>query len=1273
MKKASRPPKKAARNQPGGSWRQVFNAANEAIFIHDAATGRILDVNDRVVEMFGYPREEVLQLPSASGLLSRSSRAEEEVRAWIQKAADAGPQTVECHARRKNGELFWCEIWLRKIEDGLSGRVLAVARDITQRKQAEEALRRSEERHRLLFHGATHAVLVHEFNPGGMPGRFIEVNEAACRRYGYTREEMLRMRPMDIDAPEGLEAIPEAVRRLNAEGRATWEGTHVTKDGRKIPVEITSILFDLQGEPTVLSSVRDITERKQAEAQVRFQALLLDQIGDTVTATDLDGKILFVNEAQCRAVKRTREELINASVQAYGDDPARGATQLEIIEATRSQGSWRGEVINHDSEGREFVIDCRTTLVRDAAGEPVGMCGVGTDITERMRLERDLAANAARLQAIVEAEPECVKIVSPEGDLLEMNPAGLKMLQAESPAQVQNKPLLSFVSPEYQAAFRELHERVMRGESGTLEFEAIGLKGGRRWLETHAVPLRDPATGCTHLLGVTRDVTSRKWAEQALRQAHQLEHLHFDQTPLGVIEWDLSFRVTRWNPAAERVFGHSAAEALGRHASFIVPESVRPQIDALWDQLLARQGGERSTNENLHKDGRNIFCEWYNTPLVDEQGRVIGVASLVMDVTNRRRAEEQLRDSERLYHSLFDLSPSGILLEDTAATILEVNPAMCRIFGYSREEMRRRNVRMLVPPEHHHEVDQHIDELLSGKVLLHELDNIGKDGESRRVQVHEMSVPLPDGRRGILAIVNDITEHKRAEEALRQSRVDLERAQAIGHIGSWISDLNPPGKLAWSAETCRIFGLSENEFDGRLKTFLEMVHPEDVAALQAAKRAAVAGDTHYDFELRIIRRDGALRWVHEKAEVECAANGDPIRMVGVVQDITERRQLEEQLRHLQKMESVGQLAAGVAHDFNNILTVINGSSSILSDLLKDRPECMEWVAHIAAAGDRAANLTRQLLLFSRKQQLQPKPVNLNELTSNLTKMLGRVLGEDITLEFSYDNDLLPVQGDAGMLEQVIINLAVNARDAMPEGGRLHIATSTVQFISAPISANPKARLGRFVRLAVRDTGVGIPPEIRERIFEPFFTTKEVGKGTGLGLATVFGIITQHEGWIEVDSEVGRGTTFLIYLPASPASESEIPGRSTPTAEPGHGETILVVEDDLSVRELEFRALTRQGYDVMVADSGAQALQIPHERMEQVSLLVTDLVMPGGINGRELAETLRRMYPQLRVIYCSGYSPEIAGGRLALEQGVTFVQKPFTPRELLDAITACLRS
>jgi signal transduction histidine kinase len=379
----------------------------------------------------------------------------------------------------------------------------------------------------------------------------------------------------------------------------------------------------------------------------------------------------------------------------------------------------------------------------------------------------------------------------------------------------------------------------------------------------------------------------------------------------------------------------------------------------------------------------------------------------------------------------------------------------------------------------------------------------------------------------------------------------------------------------------------------------------------------------------------------------------------------------DQLRQSQKLEAIGQLAAGVAHDFNNILTVIQGNASFLLSDLGENGEEAQMVHEILNAGHRAMNLTRQLLLFSRKQPIQRQPLDLNEVVGNLAKMLGRMLGEDIALELQLDPGLPLVNADPSALEQVLMNLAVNSRDAMPKGGHLRITTRILDVIPAHVERNPQARTGRTVCLEVADTGCGIPPEIREHIFEPFFTTKEIGKGTGLGLSTVEGVVRQHDGWIELDSTLGQGTAFRICLPPWEGRlESALKTKPiTPPA--GTGETILVVEDELAVRQLIEAILSRQGYKVLLASNGREALKLHHGNFGQVDLMLTDLVMPGGLGGRELAQRMQAVHPQAKVLYCSGYSSELGDMQQASEEAFNFLPKPFTPPQLLEAVYHCL--
>lgn len=398
---------------------------------------------------------------------------------------------------------------------------------------------------------------------------------------------------------------------------------------------------------------------------------------------------------------------------------------------------------------------------------------------------------------------------------------------------------------------------------------------------------------------------------------------------------------------------------------------------------------------------------------------------------------------------------------------------------------------------------------------------------------------------------------------------------------------------------------------------------------------------------------------------------EPICYATVTRDISEQLDLEAQLRQSQKMEAVGQLAAGVAHDFNNILTIIQGNASLLEDDESLNEETRPEIVSISEAVKRAANLTRQLLTFSRKQKIQSRPLDLSAVVGNVAKLLRRVLGEHIELQLNFAPSLPRVNADEGMIEQVVTNLAVNARDAMPQGGRLTIGVASCVLDGANDSRLPEPRRGEFVCLTVSDSGCGMDEDTLEHMFEPFFTTKEVGKGTGLGLSTVYGIVKQHDGWIDAASEIGGGTTFKIFLPSTDALGE--PSREAPPAEvsSGRAERVLVVEDEPALLELVCAILQNYGYTIYSAGNGVEALKIWKRRRDEIDLLVTDMVMPGGISGRDLAEQLRRDRPELKILYTSGYSVDVAGDDLELNEGINFIAKPYHPSALARAIRNCL--
>jgi two-component system, cell cycle sensor histidine kinase and response regulator CckA len=461
------------------------------------------------------------------------------------------------------------------------------------------------------------------------------------------------------------------------------------------------------------------------------------------------------------------------------------------------------------------------------------------------------------------------------------------------------------------------------------------------------------------------------------------------------------------------------------------------------------------------------------------------------------------------------------------------------------------------------------------------------------------------------------------------------------------------GRMNYSNEAAQNMAVSLG------RASVEDILPEDTATIVA--RCLNTGESDFDVQTSI--EDRTFSWwfvpIPASRVVHCYSA-----------EITERLNLELQLRHLVKMEAIGQLAAGVAHDFNNILTIIQGHANLMLQEPAAGPEMEKPLRQVCQAAERAGNLTRQLLMFSRKQVMQHRLLDLNEVIGNLTRMLQRLLGEDIALQFRAGSNLASIFADAGMIEQVLMNLAVNARDAMPQGGQLSLETSLEEFSASAARWNPEARPGAFVRLRISDTGCGMDEQTMSRIFEPFFTTKDIGKGTGLGLATVYAIITQHKGWIEVESSVGAGTTFKIFLPAVKQPSAK-PSETGAPEVVGGSETILVVEDEVALCELVSNILELYGYKVFSATSGVEALKVWKEHKDEIDLLLTDMVMPGGVSGRQLAEQLLAERSDLKVIYTSGYSPGMAGKDLGLLEGFNFLPKPYPPARLGKIVRECL--
>ncbi len=747
--------------------------------------------------------------------------------------------------------------------------------------------------------------------------------------------------------------------------------------------------------------------------------------------------------------------------------------------------------------------------------------------------------------------------------------------------------------------------------------------------------------------------TERRLAESEARLAGVIQSA---KDAVIVVEADR--RVSLFNPAAERMFRCSAAAALGRRVTEFIPDELVPPAGADGEAVTLSQR-LRTGTVGVRAGGERFPLE-ASVARGDAGGRRFYTV-VVRDITARRRTEAALT----LFRALIDRATDSIEVIDPATgRFLDVNETACSAHGYSREEYLALSVPDLDPVVAARSWAAIAAERRAGGQVIESVHR-RKDGTTFPVEVSLTAVSLD--RDYLVAVVRDTTERTRAEETLRRSEALLRRAEGMAHVAGWVYEVES-GLYVTSEEGSRICEVAPGPHTG--EELARSVHPDDWQRLEAALRGARAG-VPFEVEHRLVFGN-RIKWVNVRAEPETDPDGRVVRLIGVTQDITARRQLEEQLRQAQKMEAVGQLAGGVAHDFNNLLTIINGYSDLLLEGLPPDDPSRELLGEIHKAGERSAGLTRQLLAFSRQQVLAPRVLDLNAVVADTTSLLRRVIGEDVRLATAPARALWPVKADPGQIEQVLLNLAVNARDAMPTGGTLTVETRNVELGAGDAAAYPGVRTGPHVLLAVSDTGCGMPPEVLARIFEPFFTTKEVGKGTGLGLATVYGIVKQSGGHVAVDSAVGRGTTFKVYLPRPEveASAGASGDRSVTPALPRGTETVLLVEDDDGVRALTRHILRGAGYTVLEAGDGAGAVRSAAGHRGPVHLLITDVVMPGE-GGGSVAERVRALCPAVRVLYVSGYTDDAVVRHGILYEGVDFLQKPYTPAALARVVREVL--
>jgi two-component system cell cycle sensor histidine kinase/response regulator CckA len=785
------------------------------------------------------------------------------------------------------------------------------------------------------------------------------------------------------------------------------------------------------------------------------------------------------------------------------------------------------------------------------------------------------------------------------------------------------------------------------------------------WLANY-FPMRSGGGDIQSVAVMVLDITERKNVEQNLAvQKVYLEQL-LELAPEAVVIVDTKNIVQRTNREFTNFFGYTAAEAIGRDLDELVVPAEKSD-EGRWLDREAERGVEISIETvRRRKDGSRIEVSLLVAPIAVAGGQV-AVYCIYRDITNQKRAEKELRASEDRYRRLIELSPDGIWIQHEGKIVF-VNSACMKLLGASRpEQLIGKNVLDLIHPDYHQVVKTRMTQSMKpgGSVPFLEEKLVRLDGTTVDVEIAATSFEFSD-LPAAQAIVHDLTDRKRAERDLLAAeakfRLLVEQLPAI----TYRAEFGVNGRWLYvSPQIKNLLGFTPEEWMSDPKIWFSRIHPDDAARVKESEERAIATGSPFEAEYRLKARDDSYRWFSDLASV-VQDDGGPPCMQGVMMDITERKLLEAQLRQSQKMEAIGQLAGGIAHDFNNLLMVIRGHADMLSTVVQ-KPEAN--VQPILKAADRAAALIKQLLAFSRMQVLQLQTMDLNDVVTELGDILPRIFSNNIETLIKLEPHLGKVRADAVQVEQVILNLAVNARDAMPDGGKLVIRTANVVTGPEDRARIPAPLPGNYVALIISDTGSGMSPEVQARIFEPFFTTKEQGRGTGLGLATVYGIVKQSSGYIWVDSAPGRGTTFTVYLPQVEPPPQRAAERPTQTCASQGTETVMVVDDEESIRDLATQYLTRCGYKVLTATDGADAKRLATEHTGQIDLLLTDTMMP-HMNGRELVRAIRTVRPEIKVIYMSGYL-EFNSNPLEGADGIYYLQKPFGLEALGQKIKAVL--
>ncbi len=1033
----------------------------------------------------------------------------------------------------------------------------------------------------------------------------------------------------------------------------------VYKTKRQLIEEIQSLRSRV-GDASV-TTVRHASIEDDLE---RFAAAI-DAVQLGVTITDTEGTIVHCNPADSRMHGYVVDELIGKNARIFAP-PARW--RFHTSEQLDLRTDWRRESLNVRKDRTTFPVQLFSNVVRNRLGEAIGKVTICEDISRQKRAEHAVRNRDEHVRLVLDATAEGVwdwNIAT--GEVIYSDQWLESLGYDRSDLEPTIRSWEDLIHPEDLSRVKQRLNAHLEGRTQVYRCEKRVLTklGEYRWkLDRGKVVSRDEQGKPVRMVGVDSDITERRRSEEAKRYLASIVESSED----AIIGQSLEGNIVSWNASAQRLFGYSPGEAIGKHLSAMVPPEHREEIRHLLNRLLDGERIERYETSGLRKDGTIIDITLSLSPIHNVSGGVGGFSSIIRDITERKATAEALQVSQEQYRDLFEHSQGLLCTHTLDGVLLTTNPAGAALFGLTVDQMIGRNLEeFLVPSVRNFFVDylRDLRENRSSSGLL----RIAVPGGERLLVYRNTLREGIDGVPYVIGHAQDITDLRKAEEAGRESEAKYRGLFEHATHGIYRSDVN--GRfLTVNPALVTMLGY-ESEEEVLALDLLRDVYVDDQWARHL--EGIEAGERIEALECEWMRKDGKKIRVRLSGRPVQNAEGDVEYFEVIAEDITRQHALELQLRQSQKMEAVGQLTGGIAHDFNNILTVILASADLIGSALPGEHRSLQAdLEELKSAARSGSAMIRRLLSFSRQSVLSPQYIDIAELVEDVLVTLRRLLPETIELRCTSQKSLPLIPTDPAAVEQILMNLATNARDAMDGGGRIQIDTSRIWFDEEQRDRHGWGEPGEYIRLLVKDDGKGMDEATRRKVFEPFFTTKEAEKGTGLGMAMVYGLVKQHGGFVDVESIPGVGTEVVVYFPLG--SSDDIDHRMTQEEGelPSGNETVLFVEDEGAIRRAAKRVLERHGYNVLSAADGDEALSLFHAKRDEIALVISDVVMP-KVSGIDLFHALHREAGSIKFLWTSGYALPDVRSTVPISDTVSFLQKPWTPAELVAKVREALDS